>query len=75
LWAEHAMRSMAWYTGFNDLGIEVYDRVTGGCHDALLADHINHNQGAESTIACHLAIVEMMLAEKNDQPKEEPCKR
>ncbi|NNJ85664.1 MAG: hypothetical protein HKP20_00705 [Akkermansiaceae bacterium] len=66
---------MAWYTGFNDLGIEVYDRVTGGCHDALLADHINHNQGAESTIACHLAIVEMMLAEKNDQPKEEPCKR
>ncbi|MCP5535241.1 MAG: glycosyltransferase [Akkermansiaceae bacterium] len=65
-WADQAATCMAWYTGYNDLGIELYDRVTGGCHDALLADHINENQGAESTIACHLALVEMILAQRKN---------
>lgn len=72
-WSEQAAKSLAWYTGYNDLGLEVYDKVTGGCHDALLADHLNENQGAESTISCHLAMVEMVLAKQRSKRKEELC--
>lgn len=60
-WGEKANLCLAWFTGYNDLGLKLYDETTGGCHDALLADHLNENQGAESTIMFHLALVEVML--------------
>ena len=66
-WGEMADRCLAWFTGYNDLGLKLYDEETGGCHDALLADHLNGNQGAESTIIFHLALVEMMLAKQQQQ--------
>jgi glycosyltransferase involved in cell wall biosynthesis len=72
-WGEQAAKCLAWYTGYNDLGLALYDKVTGGCHDALLADHINENQGAESTISCHLAMVEIVLASQRTKRKDEPC--
>ncbi len=59
LWSDHALRCFEWFLGRNDLGLPLYDEGTGGCRDALLCDHINQNQGAESTLAFHLARVEL----------------
>lgn len=50
-YAESARRSFAWFLGRNRLGEAVYDERTGGCHDGLGLTTLNHNQGAESTLA------------------------
>ncbi|RYD38034.1 MAG: glycosyltransferase [Verrucomicrobiaceae bacterium] len=55
VWTDHALRCFGWFLGRNDLGLPLYDETTGGCRDALLHDHINENQGAESTLAFHLS--------------------
>lgn len=55
LWRARAVRCFEWFLGRNDLGMPLYDPGTGGCRDALLHDHINGNQGAESTLAFHLS--------------------
>ena len=55
IWASDARRCFDWFLGRNDLGIPLYDPTTGGCRDALLRDHLNQNQGAESTLAFHLS--------------------
>jgi glycosyltransferase involved in cell wall biosynthesis len=70
-WGERARLCMAWFSGYNDLGMKLYNEKTGGCHDALLADHLNENQGAESSVMFHLALVEMMLAQKKKGIKNE----
>ena len=54
-WSAHARRCFEWFLGRNDLGLPLYDETTGGCRDALLRDHLNQNQGAESTLAFHLS--------------------
>ncbi|GAA5483104.1 glycosyltransferase family 4 protein [Haloferula sargassicola] len=59
-WAAHARRCFEWFLGRNDLGLPLYDPSTGGCRDALLRDHINQNQGAESTLAYHLSRLEIL---------------
>jgi len=41
----------------------LYDPLTGGCRDALHADRINENEGAESTLSFLLALVEMRADE------------
>lgn len=74
-WAAQADFCLAWFTGYNDLGMKLYDENTGGCHDALLADHLNENQGAESTIVFHLALVEVMLARQKKQKGKEDADR
>jgi hypothetical protein len=58
-WKEEAQRTFGWFLGLNDLGMPLYDAATGGCHDGLHSDRINENQGAESTIAFHLSLLEM----------------
>ena len=63
-WAREAKRSFEWFLGRNDLGVPVYDASTGGCRDGLHRDRVNENQGAESTLAFHLALAELMLAEQ-----------
>ena len=60
-WLERAHSIFEWFLGRNDLGLMLYDTKTGGCHDALHADRINENQGAESTLAFHLALAELQL--------------
>ena len=40
-----------WFHGHNSEGLVVYDAETGGCHDGLGRGSVNHNQGAESTLA------------------------
>ena len=57
-WLQQARRCFEWFLGRNDLGLPLYDETTGGCRDAMLRDHINQNQGAESTLAFHLSRVE-----------------
>ncbi len=62
-WRVESQRAFDWFVGRNDLRTPVYDPATGGCHDALQPDHVNPNQGAESTLAFLLSLVEMRLAE------------
>jgi glycosyltransferase involved in cell wall biosynthesis len=44
-----------WFLGYNDLDLPLYDEETKGCNDGIEEFSINRNQGAESTIAYHLA--------------------
>jgi glycosyltransferase involved in cell wall biosynthesis len=60
-WYEQAQRAFDWFLGWNDLGLEVYSPNTGGCRDALHVDRVNGNQGAESTLAFLLSVMEMQL--------------
>jgi glycosyltransferase involved in cell wall biosynthesis len=62
-WSEGAQRCFEWFLGRNDLGQPLYDETTGGCRDALLQDHLNQNQGAESSLAFYLSQVELLRAE------------
>ncbi len=62
-WIRAARRTFEWFLGRNDLGLPLYDPGSGGCADGLHADRINENQGAESTLAFHLARVELKLSE------------
>ena len=62
-WFTEAKRAFEWFLGRNDLGLPLYDFKTGGCNDGLHSDRISENQGAESTLAFHLALAEMNFAE------------
>lgn len=48
-----------WFLGKNHLKQIIYNPCTGGCCDGLELDHINLNQGAESTISYIMARLEM----------------
>ncbi len=61
-WHEAARRCFEWFLGRNDLGQQLYDPTTGGCRDALLQDHLNQNQGAESSLAFSLSWAELRRA-------------
>jgi glycosyltransferase involved in cell wall biosynthesis len=62
-WHRAARRCFEWFLGRNDLGQPLYDSTTGGCRDALLQDHLNQNQGAESSLAFYLSLAELTHAE------------
>ena len=62
-WYKQAQRAFDWFLGWNDVGLELYARRTGGCRDGLHADRSNENQGAESTLAFLLSLVEMRLTQ------------
>ncbi len=40
-----------WYTGKNANKASLYNRESGGCHDALTASGVNPNQGAEALLS------------------------
>jgi hypothetical protein len=40
-----------WFLGKNHLRQIIYNPITGGCFDGLEEDHINLNQGAESSLS------------------------
>ncbi|MEP6669155.1 MAG: glycosyltransferase family 4 protein [Chthoniobacter sp.] len=61
-WQSAARRCFEWFLGRNDLGQPLYDPTTGGCRDALLQDHLNQNQGAESSLAFYLSLAELTRA-------------
>ncbi len=63
-WIAAARRALDWLLGRNALGITLYDHETGGCRDGLHRDRANANQGAESTLALWLSVVEYNHAAK-----------
>jgi len=63
-WHAEARRAFDWFLGHNDLQLSLYDPATGGCHDGLECDRVNQNQGAESTLAFMLALLELTRAEE-----------
>ena len=48
-----------WFLGKNHLHQIIYNPCTGGCYDGLEKDHINLNQGAESTVSYLLSRLTM----------------
>ena len=63
-WYTQAQHAFDWFIGGNDLGLELYVPETGGCRDGLHIDRVNGNQGAESTLAFLLSLVEMRGAQE-----------
>ena len=51
VWARGVALAAAWFAGENDIGLRMYDAVSGGGFDGLQPDSVNLNQGAESTLA------------------------
>lgn len=62
-WSREASRAFEWFLGRNDLALPLYDPITGGCADGLHPDRVNENQGAESSLAFHLALAEMTFSQ------------
>lgn len=58
-WANHAWNCFEWFRGHNDLNISLYHEETGGCQDGLHSTGPNLNQGAESTLAYLLSVLEL----------------
>ncbi len=56
-WIESAVMCFNWFLGNNDLNMVLYDAKTGGCRDGLMADGVNQNEGAESTLAWLLSLM------------------
>jgi hypothetical protein len=50
-WPDGVATAAAWFMGANDAGHVMWDPETGAGFDGLLADGVNQNQGAESTLA------------------------
>jgi glycosyltransferase involved in cell wall biosynthesis len=63
LWWREAKSAFEWFLGRNDLGIPLHDPASGGCRDGLHHNRVNENQGAESTLAFQIALVEMTIAQ------------
>ena len=56
-----AEAAYGWFLGDNDAGLAIADVGTGGCGDGLAEDHVNVNQGAESTLMWLTALEQMRL--------------
>ncbi len=56
-WFENAAMCFNWFLGHNDLNMSLYDPKTGGCRDGLMADGINQNEGAESSLAWLISLM------------------
>lgn len=68
-WLTEARRAFGWYLGRNQLGVALYDPVSGGCRDGLHADRANENQGAESTLSFLSALVELRALVAHAHPQ------
>ncbi len=58
-WVDRTDRCLNWFLGENDLHVPVYDHLSGGCHDALMSQGVNENQGAEATLAWLTSLLNM----------------
>ncbi len=67
-WRNEAQLAFDWFLGRNDLRLPLYDPTTGGCRDGLEPDRVNQNQGAESTLAFLLSLLELRLSEQVLKP-------
>ena len=75
-WFENAAMCFNWFLGHNDLNMSLYDPKTGGCRDGLMADGINQNEGAESSLAWLLSLMTLqkLYADEiiNQWPSQKP---
>jgi len=74
-WFDNAVMCFNWFLGHNDLNIPLYDPKTGGCRDGLMADGINQNEGAESTLAWLLSLMTLQKLYADEilrQPTSQP---
>jgi glycosyltransferase involved in cell wall biosynthesis len=62
-WRAQAQSTFDWFIGRNDLRMPLIDPATGACYDGLQSDWANQNQGAESTLAFLLSLLELRAAE------------
>lgn len=51
LWSAGVELAVAWFLGDNDAQVPMWDPVTGGGYDGVMAGGVNLNQGTESTLA------------------------
>jgi len=73
-WIDNAVMCFNWFLGHNDLNMPLYDPKTGGCRDGLMADGINQNEGAESTLAwllSHMTLQKLYVDEILRQPSSQ----
>ncbi|UCE66536.1 MAG: glycosyltransferase family 4 protein [Candidatus Zixiibacteriota bacterium] len=74
-WIDNAVMCFNWFLGHNDLNMPLYDPKTGGCRDGLMADGINQNEGAESTLAWLLSLMTLQKIYADEilkQPSSQP---
>lgn len=57
IWVDRADKCLNWFLGENDLHTPVYDHRSGGCHDALMPQGVNENQGAEATLSWLISLL------------------
>ncbi|WP_367871224.1 glycosyltransferase [Luteolibacter sp. Populi] len=67
-WLGEAERAFDWFLGRNDVGLPLYDPEGGGCCDGLQPDRVNANQGAESSLAFALSLVDLRQALAASRP-------
>ena len=63
-WAKQSQLVFDWFLGRNDLSRADDRPATGACYDGLQPDGVNQNQGAESTLAFLLSLLDLRLAEE-----------
>ena len=52
VWEHHGVDvAAAWFAGANDSSMTMFDARSGGGFDGLEINGVNHNEGAESTLA------------------------
>jgi len=70
-WIAQAQRCFEWFRGANDVGAVMYNPDTGGCQDGLGPDGAAPNQGAESTLAYVLSVLELHLYDRAQRASED----
>jgi glycosyltransferase involved in cell wall biosynthesis len=72
-WLDAMNRCFNWFIGQNSLKVSLYNFSTGGCRDGLRPNGTNQNQGAESTLAWLLSLLNIYfysIAESSEYPIE-----
>lgn len=69
---EKSQLAFSWFLGNNHLSRIIYNPCTGGCYDGLEREHINLNQGAESTISYLIA---RMTVEKQQKARKSQSRK
>jgi hypothetical protein len=63
-WAAPSRHAVDWFSGSNDLGVQMWDDATGGGYDGLTPGGPNRNQGAESALALITTMQALATAER-----------
>jgi len=67
-WLEQCRPLLEWFLGRNDRREALYDYRSGGCRDGLTPSGVNENQGAESTLAFLLSLLQYSMVVDTHSP-------